>query len=194
MIYVSEFFHAFASSQDRLKVQAARSLRKFVGCLRKLETLQVRKLETLQVEYESRARALVQWAQEMVVALSACHLGDSMEDCQLAFGYFCDYLVNKKPRGTATKLSLESLYVQLQTEFKVCAAGDLSFSAFATSSSLSVALFGFLTSSSLILLLLPFSEQSPCLVLLGQSLPGIHRCCLDPALRSGMSIWQRSVT
>jgi len=107
MTYVSEFFHKFAS-QDQKEV-AARRIQKFV-----LFTQNITRREH---EYEKGANDLVHWIDNHVARLNdhSFAAADSAEAARTLFEEFKDFSNNAKTEKSRAKLDLESDYAEIQT-------------------------------------------------------------------------------
>lgn len=109
MTYVSEFFHAFASSN--LTEAALRRANKFLAF--------ARAMEERENEYERRATILSEWIDESNEKFSDLDFGNTLEESQQALDYFREYVVVQKPPKLGELLDLMGLLAEIQTELKV---------------------------------------------------------------------------
>jgi len=109
MTYISEFFHRFA--QQDIRENAARRVAKFLKF--------TKQMEQLQTDYESRARALLQWTADQSAEFAAAPLGDTLDEASASHAAFRNHLTSVKPPKLAEKLDVETLYAELQTELLV---------------------------------------------------------------------------
>jgi len=109
MTYVSEFFHRFAS-QDQREVAARR-------CANFLKF--IRALQARQYDYEERARALLRWVEQQNEAFRNRDFGNSLGDAQEVQSALRDFVVSKRPQQEGEKIDLENLFAEIQTELKV---------------------------------------------------------------------------
>jgi len=109
MTYVSEYFHRFA--RQELKELAARRAAKF---LRFAKAMNQRKYD-----YETRARALIEWSNAKQAMFSEEKFGETLDDAKAAFSALKEYMVTEKPPKIGEKLDLEALFAEIQTELKV---------------------------------------------------------------------------
>jgi len=107
MTYVSEFFHKFAS-QDQKEV-AARRIQKFV-----LFTQNIHRREG---EYEQGAQNLVTWIEHHVARLNDHSFsdGETAEAARKLFEDFKQFSSNEKTEKSKLKLDLESDFAEIQT-------------------------------------------------------------------------------
>lgn len=109
MTYVSEFFHAFASSN--LTEAALRRANKFLAF--------ARAMEERENEYERRASIVSEWIISTSDKFSDTDFGTTLEEAKSALEYFREYIVVEKPPKLGELLDLMSLLAEIQSELKV---------------------------------------------------------------------------
>jgi len=109
MTYVSEYFHRFAS-QDQ-KENSARRCANFLKF--------IRDMKTRQDEYERRAKALITWTEEQTSRFQDLKFGETLGEAQTDQASLRKFVVEERPQKEGEKLDLESLLAEIQTELKV---------------------------------------------------------------------------
>lgn len=109
MTYVSEFFHAFASSN--MAEQALRRANKFLAF--------ARAMALLENEYERRATALLEWINDSGAKFGEHEFGDTLEEAISALQYLREYIVEQKPPMLGEYFDIMALLAEIQTELKV---------------------------------------------------------------------------
>jgi len=109
MTYVSEYFHRFAS-QDQKQVAAQR-------CANFLKFL--REVKARQDEYERRARALLTWVDERVGEFKNREFGATLGEAQEFQAALRAFVVTARPAQEGEKIDLENLFAEIQTQLKV---------------------------------------------------------------------------
>jgi Ca2+-binding EF-hand superfamily protein len=109
MTYVSEFFHRFAS-QDQREVAA----RRCAAFLKFIRAVQAR-----QYDYEERARRLLKWVADQTEIFKNRDFGETLGHAQEVQAAFRDFVVSKRPQSEGEKIDLENLFAEIQTELKV---------------------------------------------------------------------------
>jgi len=109
MTYVSEYFHRFAS-QDQREVAAQR-------CANFLAF--IRAVQGRQFDYEERARALLAWVAQQAEDFKNRSFGETLGEAQEVQASFREYVVTHKPVREGEKIDLENLFAEIQTQLKV---------------------------------------------------------------------------
>jgi len=109
MTYVSEFFHAFASSN--LTEQALRRANKFLAF--------ARQMSEMQNEYERRATALLGWVEDSKEKFSHLDFGETLDEAKAVLQYFREYVVEQKPPNYGELFDVMALLAEIQTQLKV---------------------------------------------------------------------------
>jgi Ca2+-binding EF-hand superfamily protein len=109
MTYVSEFFHRFAS-QDQREV-AARRCAAFLHFLRAVQARQY--------DYEERVRRLLKWVADQTEVFKNRDFGETLGHAQEVQAAFREFVVARRPQSEGEKIDLENLFAEIQTELKV---------------------------------------------------------------------------
>lgn len=104
MTQVSEYFHRFA--QQDVKEVAARRAANFLGF--------TKKMNALKHDYESSAKALLEWVQSIIDRFANENFGSTLEESVAVTERLRSFILNEKPAKTAEKLDLESKYAEIQ--------------------------------------------------------------------------------
>jgi len=109
MTYVSEYFHRFASQDQRdVALQRCQNFLKFI-----------RGIQSQQFDYERRARALIEWVEKEKKEFSGRDFGDSLARAQEVQARLRDFVVSQKPLQEGEKMDLENLFAEIQTQLTV---------------------------------------------------------------------------
>jgi actinin alpha len=109
MTYVSEYFHRFASHEQ--KETSARRCAKFLKF--------IRDMKTRQDEYERRARELLNWSATTGTRFEETKWGETLGEAQQHHQDLRKFVVEERPKHEGEKLDLETLFAEIQTELKV---------------------------------------------------------------------------
>jgi len=109
MTYVAEYFHRFAS-QDQ-KENSARRCAKFLKF--------IRDMKSREDEYERRARAVLTWVEENRKRFEDYKFGESLAEAQQYQADLRKFIVAGRPAQEGERMDLETLFAEIQTELKV---------------------------------------------------------------------------
>jgi actinin alpha len=109
MTYVSEYFHRFASQDEReLSAKRVANFLKFM-----------RDIQAREDEYARRAAALIAWVDGQVARFGSREFGDSLAEAQELSSKLRAFVVTERPHQEGEKIDVENLFAEIQTELKI---------------------------------------------------------------------------
>jgi hypothetical protein len=111
-IQVAEYFHRFA--QQDVKEVAARRAATFLQF--------TKEVNQQKFDFESKAKALLQWVQASIERFESQDLGSTLEESLAVVEQLRQFVLHEKPPKSAEKLDLENLYAEIQQKLLVSQA------------------------------------------------------------------------
>jgi Ca2+-binding EF-hand superfamily protein len=109
MTYVSEYFHRFASQDEReLSAKRVANFLKFM-----------RDIQAREDEYARRAAAIIAWVDSQVARFGLREFGDSLAEAQEFNSKLRSFVVSERPHQEGEKIDVENLFAEIQTELKI---------------------------------------------------------------------------
>jgi len=113
MLQVAEYFHRFA--QQDVKEVAARRAATFLQF--------TKEMNQQKFDFESKAKALLQWVQASIERFESQDLGSTLEESLAVVEQLRQFVLHEKPPKSAEKLDLENLYAEIQQKLLVSQPG-----------------------------------------------------------------------
>jgi hypothetical protein len=149
MFQVAEYFHRFA--QQDVKEVAARRAATFLQF--------TKEVNQQKFDFESKAKALLQWVQASIERFESQDLGSTLEESLAVVEQLRQFVLLEKPPKSAEKLDLENLYAEIQQKLLVSQPGARAMRLLACSLARRALLFALVSSSAarvLIVICSPF--------------------------------------